>query len=364
VQAFLHNITATPPAKAHMRKFSGLAFRDLYPPNASHHKNTNNKPSAQVETASGMAAMDRVLTSDTHGHNRQTTLGIGENLRPALGDMLAALVTNVSSTQAATIDGGIVDLAHLARSLLRYGKPQAAFDLLSADGDNSYYSWAAVSGTLADTGHVMRGGSIGEAVFGIGGIQPAFDRGSGSESPSGSRLGLAPVPWLPDAPYGAAVWRTLAGVATARWAASVKQADHWQLWVNVSIPAGGGGADVTVMLPVSAQPSKVCVWECGLTASSLTSTSSSTDAVESQWVSFDDGGGYYAFRAVVPPSSTIEAPTINACASVWQEGVASKPTGLGVEHARWAPSEPGRAAFPAVTIGATSGSYAFFAQAC
>jgi hypothetical protein len=365
VKAFLHNITARPPAQANMRPFSGLAFRDLYPPvNATHHKNFNNMPSAQVEAASGMAAMDHVLTtSGTQRYPRQNLPGAGEGLRPALASMLAALVTNISSSQAATIDGGIVDLAHLARSLLRYGKPQAAFDLLSADGQNSYYSWAAVSGTLADTSHVMRGGSIGEALFGIGGIQPGFDRGSGSESPSGSnRLGLAPVPWLSGAPRGAAVWRTLAGVATASWAASnVQYTSRWQLWVNVSIPASGGGADVTIMLPVSAQPTSVCVWECGL-AGSATSTPSSADAFESQWVSFDNVGGYHKFRAVVP--SAVGAPNINACARVWQQGVASKPTALGVEHASWAPSRPGRVAFPALAVGATSGSYAFFAQSC
>jgi hypothetical protein len=346
VKAFLVNITISPPATTKMRPFSGLAFRDLYPPNTTHHGKHNLPPSAQAEAAAGMAAMDVSLGAQGH------------DLRPALGDMLASLVANMSSTQTATIDGGVVDMAHLARSLLRYGQPQAAFDILSADGYPSYYNFASSSGTLGAHGHVMFGGSIGEAVFGIGGIQPAFDRGSGS------RLGLSPIPWLTGAPLGAAVWRTLAGVAATSWAASSNQTTgRWQLWVNVSIPAGGGGADVKLVLPESAQPHTTCVWECGLAGGTF--LSSSAGAFESRWISFDQSGGHRQFRAVVPSSAAAGvAPDTNSCTSVWHSGVASKPSALGVENADWMPPQPGQTAFPALAVGATSGTYAFFAQLC
>ena len=184
LKAFLHNITARPPAEASMPPFSGVAFRDLNPPNVTHHGKPNNLPSAQAESAAGMAAMDCVLTSDTQVYSRQNAPDIGKDVRPALGDMLAALVTNISRTQAATIDGGIVDLAHLARSLLRYGQPQAAFKLLSADGKNSYYSWAAF-GTLADSAHVMRGGSIARQC----------SESVASNRPSIEAMGEATVQW-------------------------------------------------------------------------------------------------------------------------------------------------------------------------
>jgi hypothetical protein len=51
------------------------------------------------------------------------------------------------------------------------------------------------------------GGSVGAAVFGIGGIQP-FPGASG-------RRVIAPVPWLVDAPRGSAVWQSRAGAIAA-----------------------------------------------------------------------------------------------------------------------------------------------------
>ena len=47
------------------------------------------------------------------------------------------------------------------------------------------------------------------AVFGIGGIRPF------APSVGGGQRVVAPVPWLPDAPRGSAVWRSSAGVTSA-----------------------------------------------------------------------------------------------------------------------------------------------------
>ena len=75
----------------------------------------------------------------------------------------------------------------------------------------------------------------------------------------GRRLLLAPVPWLPDAPRGAAVWGTAAGLTSTSWAVRTDlESGHWSVWVNVTVPAAGGAADVKVMVPQSAQRDAVC----------------------------------------------------------------------------------------------------------
>jgi hypothetical protein len=86
----------------------GLAFRDLYPEKTARSSGVR----AQTEAGSGMAAMDlapRTLINDAQ--------------RVALGNMLAALVTNHNSTssQLATVTGGIIDMAHLAPQLISHG---------------------------------------------------------------------------------------------------------------------------------------------------------------------------------------------------------------------------------------------------
>eukprot|EP01052_Picozoa_sp_SAG31_P049418 SAG31_NODE_10813_length_1094_cov_1.004020_1_plen_318_part_10 len=88
-QAFLHHVVVPPlpsyPSNPPSNGVAGLTFRDLRPPNITHHGNPNTPPSAQVEAAAGMAAMDEALSQD----------GV---TRAALGHMLADLVLNVSVT--------------------------------------------------------------------------------------------------------------------------------------------------------------------------------------------------------------------------------------------------------------------------
>ena len=92
-----------------------------------------------------------------------------------------------------------------------------------------------MSAGVGSLNHIMYGGSVGAAVFGIGGIRP---------NPSG-RPSLAPIPWLPDAPRGAVVWQSRAGILSAAWAAATSGLGKtWKLWVNVTIPAASGGANV------------------------------------------------------------------------------------------------------------------------
>jgi len=175
VEAFLRRVTV-PPLSPSTTSIAGLAFRDPHPPNITHHGNFNVPPSAQVEAASGMAAMDRALNDNA------TTRG-------ALAEMLAGLLLNVSAGNAVSV-GGVIDMAHLGRSLVSYGRPDAAFALLSANGSTSLYSMANSTGTLwahpggadgyrgrcSSHNHIMMGGSVGEALYGIGGIQPSFLR--------------------------------------------------------------------------------------------------------------------------------------------------------------------------------------------
>ena len=121
--------------------------------------------------------------------------------------------------------GGVIDMAQLGRSLVSYGRPDAAFALLSADGPQSLYHMANSTGTLwahpggsdgnkgkcSSHNHIMQGGSVGEAIFGLGGIEPGFMRGEVPDAlPTTGKLRLAPVPWIPDAPRGA---RTYGGRA-------------------------------------------------------------------------------------------------------------------------------------------------------
>ena len=388
--AFLHQISVLPQGQtpgANGSSIVGLAFRDLYPANITHHGNANTPPSAQAEAAAGMAAMDSALAAVS---SNGTVIDRG-----ALGEMLAGLVLNASAAYSALQVGGVLDMAQLGRSLVSYGRPDAAFALLSTDGPTSLYHmakstgtlWAHPSGADGDRGkcsshnHIMQGGSVGEAVFGIGGIRPAFLRGAmpgDGGSPGGERqqqhqLRLAPVAWLPEAPSGAAVWRTLAGPASASWAAlhppsdgdAAGDANDWSVWVNATVPVGTGTADVAVALPWSAQAAAVCAWECALAGGGAPAASSG--AFEAQWVSFDGGdSGFSALRAVAPSPAAFAAPgDLAACTPLWQAGVAAKGiAAVGVESVVWEPIAPGRTMFPALALGATSGSYAFFARPC
>ena len=106
---------------------TGPAFRDLYPPDPAV------GPQPQTEAASGLAAMKAAGTSL-----------IDDSLRTSLGNMLAALVTNhnKSSGSKVTITGGIIDMAHLVPELLNYGHPDVAFDVLAAEGPDTYFNMA------------------------------------------------------------------------------------------------------------------------------------------------------------------------------------------------------------------------------
>jgi hypothetical protein len=324
-----------------------------------------------------------------------------------------------------------------------------AFNLLAADGYPSYYNMAKYGGTLwenwdnangcdtptgcsahknpSSTGfgvgslnHIMYGGSVGTAVFGIGGIQPFVpptaangtnlaphtptDRlhlestAARSRNGGGSfgRPNVAPVPWLPDAPRGSAVWRSKLGVTSASWAASgptgtgggtdgdvahggtgvADGATEWHVWVNVTVPPGSSGANIQVLLPAKATAAKVCAWECGAVDASAAggvgvggaataATSASAPSFTSDWVTFDAGGGHHQFRAVVPPPSATAVPrSFDGCRPVWQSGKASVPFTVGVESVGWAPVRPGYTMFPALSLASTSGAYAVFARAC
>lgn len=131
-EAFLKHL-AVPPLSPSLDSVTGLTFRDLFPPNITHHGNPNSPPSAQVEAAAGMAAMDEALRQD-------------DVTRAALGHMLAGLVMNVSTTTSALQVGGVIDMAQLGRSLVSYGRPDAAFALLSTNGTSSLYHMAASTG--------------------------------------------------------------------------------------------------------------------------------------------------------------------------------------------------------------------------
>ena len=194
-----------------------------------------------------------------------------------------------------------------------------------------------------------------QAVFGIGGIQPFG-------SASGSRAGIAPVPWLPEAPRGSAVWRSQHGGVSAAWSAEPPGGTvtttglvPWHAWVNVSVPALSDGASVQVMLPRSTEPAAFCAWECGRTTATYTS----------RWVSFDAGGGHFEHHAVVPPRSQALAPAqLATCAPLWSKGAASKSRVAGIEAVAWVAARPGHTMFPALSLAVTSGAYTIYTRAC
>jgi hypothetical protein len=311
--------------------------------------------------------------------------------------MLAELVlnTNASDPQRATVTGGIIDLAHLVPVLIAHGRPDVAFELLAADGAPSYYNMARYGGTLwenwhnadgCDTpagctqgpkvettyggvgslNHIMFGGSVSAAVFGIGGVGPgAINRGAINR---GAIIGTAvgPVTWLPDAPFGATVWRSSAGPTAAAWAAAAagESQERWRLWVNASIPVGGGGAAIRVMLPQGATAKEVCAWECGSHSDFPAPKRPFTD----EWIAFDAGGGHRELRAIVPDASAISAPVspevLGGCAMVWHAGPVPAHGWAGMSQVEWVAAEPGQSLFSALEIAATSGDYAVYAEEC
>ena len=347
--AFLRNISvaALPPN----RPVAGLAYRDLARCSVTHHGNTNTPPSAQVEAAAGMAAMD--------------TSAVDSAQRGALGAMLAGLLLNVSgSRQGATQVGGVIDMAQLGRSLASYGRADAAFALLTSDSATSLYHMANSTGTLwahpsgadgyrgrcSSHNHVMMAGSVGEAIWTVGGISPSFVRGE----TFARELRLGPVPWLPDAPRGAAVWRTAAGAAATRWAAAADAGrGPWRLWVNATVPVGGGRAVLRVMLPEDATARTVCAWECGLAGAPPA-------AFASSWVAFDVGGGHWRQVAVPPPAAEVAADA-HRCVPLWERGPNAVP---GVASVAWSPIVEGREQFPALELAVESGEYAVYAERC
>ena len=357
-RAFLQHIVVMPNSTAvnspSSVPVSGLAFRDKYPPNITHHGNPIIPPSAQVEAASGMAAMDPVLQDS--------------NIRAALGEMLAGLVLNMSTAYSASTTGGVIDMAQLGRSLVSYGRPDALFELLSADGPTSLYHMARSTGTIwahpgagdgykgrcTSHGHVMQGGSIGEAVYGIGGIRPFFVRGTTRRN-----LLLAPVPWLSGASRGSAVWRSTQGVASTSWAVHGNSNTNWSVWVNVTVPAGGGTASVAVMLPSSARRDGVCAWECGFKHPVL------AVPFTRHWVSFGNTDGFIRFSAVAPSPTSANAPDTTRCNPVWNSGASAlRAVAAGMEDVKWAPVQPGVTMFPELALTVVSGHYAFFARSC
>ena len=224
------------------------------------------------------------------------------------------------------------------------------------------------------------GGSVGAAVFGIGGIQPF-------SSPSWPRtddfVSVAPIPWLPDAPRGAAVWRSRTGVISASWAAitistatKTRPSDTsasgaatsdaaWHVWVNVTVPptSSSTGANISVMLPSSATPGGVCAWECG-----QANGVGEPVAYTTRWISFDSAGGHEQLSAVVPPADAASAPEPSrlhdSCTPLWSSGTASKQVPEGVLDVIWAAARPGYTLYPSITLTTTSGAYAVFAEAC
>jgi hypothetical protein len=338
----------------------GMIFHDPYPPiNGSMRHGQlmlNHPPERQTETAAGMVAMDNAL--DTNAH---------QPLRAALGDAMAELVLNITSNQTATVTGGMIDTAHLGHALVKFGRPDAAYELLTADGEPSYYNMANYNGvlwehwsgadkckleggctsTVGSLNHIMLGGSVGEAVFGIGGLRPQSSSGNAS---------IAPVPWLVGAPLGAAVLRNTEGLVSSSWAATNMGKSEWSLWVNATVPVGSR-ADVKVMVPQYAQSIAVCAWECGLTAEG-------TGITHDSWVSFDAAYGYRRVGAVVP-QQTVGAPNVSICTQLWpiqERDQLSKPSGIASVH--WSNAVPGVSKFGALVLDAASGSYNVFARPC
>ena len=369
--AFLRNISvpAAPsgalPSNSPASSITGLAYSDFAHYNITHHGNPNIQPTAQVEAAAGMAALDAL--------NQGTKRG-------ALATMLAGLLLNVSGAAGgATVRGGVIDMAQLGRSLVSYGRPDAAFALLSADGPQSLYHMANSTGTLwahpggsdgnkgkcSSHNHIMQGGSVGEAIFGLGGIEPGFMRGEVPDAlPTTGKLRLAPVPWIPDAPRGAAVWRTSAGVTSTRWEAVQQGPGEWKLWVNATVPIDGSDATLSVMLPQDAVADAVCAWECGLSDESVAGAADQGPAAyAANWIAFDGGGGHWEYTASVPPPRGVAA-TVTVCSPVWKKGGDVTLSTPGVESVSWAGAEPGRTLFPSLQLVVGSGSYSVFARAC
>jgi hypothetical protein len=374
-KAFLRHVVV-PPHPPSTNTVAGLTFRDPYPANITHHGNPGKRPSAQVEAAAGMAAMDEALS---HGHDAT---------RAALGHMLAGLLMNVSRSTSALQVGGVIDMAQLGRSLVSYGRPDAAFALLSTNGSTSLYHMAASTGTIwahpggadGDNGkcsshnHVMQGGSVGEGLFGIGGIQPHYIRGevpttAGTGGQAAKRLVLAPVPWLPDAPRGSAVRRGAGGLAATSWAAQIGPSGphelQWRIWVNATVPAEGrGSSEVHVMLPQATRSEAVCAWECGYSLTPGVAT------FKSQWVSFDSSSstGHQKLTAVLPSSHAAAAApdteSSSLCAPLWRAGVREKVTVAGIDSVSFIPAKAGSRMYPALTVAVGSGSFAFFARSC
>ena len=330
-------------------------------------------------------------------------------------------------------------MAHLAPELINFGHPDVAFKFLSAEGYPSYYQMAKYGGTLwenwsnangCDTpsgctnpristgvgvgslNHIMFGGSVGSAVFGLGGIQPPFDSHSTSEKRSSDTpiritqfsndepIKVAPIAWLPEVSRGSVVWRSQAGTVAASWSVSqtgegdyppgqyytaktdIRETDQhkttdsptgWFQWVNVTIPPTAM-ADVWVILPQSAQPQSVCAWSCGSYSPTFTS----------EWISFDNSVGHTRISGKLP-SPPIPPSKINStCTPIWRQGVALKNPGaseigiedcdgqhcdilspdLGIGEVKWEPSRPGYTMFPAIRLQTASGMYAIFAQKC
>ena len=205
----------------------------------------------------------------------------------------------------------------------------------------------------------MFGGSTSTAVFGIGGVGPL-----------GATSAVAPVPWPPGAPRGAAVHRSHAGPTAAAWAAARGgPAGRWRLWINASVPIGGGETGLHAMLPQDTAEASVCAWECGGPcrgghAGPPAPARPFTDA----WVAFGAGGGHHELHALVPDAPSIASaasPALLAgCAIVWRSGPVPTRSALGVGRVEWAPAEPGRSLFPALVLSVTSGDYAVYAEEC
>ena len=118
----------------------GLVFHDPYPPKNGSRGNKvvpNHPPEMQTETAAGLVAMNVALDPI-----------LNQTLRADLGNSLAALVVDISPKQMATVKGGVIGTSHLARSLAEFGRPDAAFDLISTDGAPSYFNMASYNGVL------------------------------------------------------------------------------------------------------------------------------------------------------------------------------------------------------------------------
>ena len=259
--------------------------------------------------------------------------------------------------------------------------------------------------------HNLLGGSISEAVFGIGGLRSHQDAHRTSTT-------IAPVPWLPSAPRGSAVWRSEKGMVTTSWSA-VNDSTGWWLWVNASVPPLSLGAVVKVMMPKNVLQSDVCAWECGFgvppsptdtprgsptpphalhlspspppsppplhpSPTSPPPTPSSggpppppptrsripphpphppppqaRSAVQ-EWVSFDGVHGYHRFTAVIHPVSVLANK--NSCHKLWPIQSQSPPP--GVTDVSWSDAVPGLSMFPALELSVTSGDYSIFARSC